>query len=128
MDARVFGAPRSELLQWMYEGLPEYALVARLGDELVGYLLGRHGFEFAHLGPIVAREPHIAMQLTESCLTRHGDRPFIIDAMCHDDGWIAFLERAGFREQRPFIRMHRGGHMPFGEPQKQFAVLGPEFG
>jgi GNAT superfamily N-acetyltransferase len=128
MDAGAFGAPRSDLLEWMYAGLPAYALVARRGEELAGYLFGRHGFEFAHLGPIVARDSDIAMQLAESCLARHGDRPFIIDAACHDAGWLAFLERAGFREQRPFIRMHRGGHVPFGEPRKQFAVLGPEFG
>ena len=42
--------------------------------------------------------------------------------------WMQFLEQAGFREQRPFIRMHRGGRLPFGELRLQFAVLGPEFG
>jgi GNAT superfamily N-acetyltransferase len=128
MDLDVFGASRKELLEWMYEGSPDDALVARRGDELVGYLFGRHGFEFDHLGPIVAREPGIAMQLTASCLGQHRSRPFIIDAACHDDEWMRFLEESGFREQRPFIRMHRGGDLPFGRPREQFAVLGPEFG
>ena len=128
MDLDVFGAPRKALLEWMYDGRSDDALVARRGDELVGYLLGRRGFEFEHLGPIVARESSIAMQLTESCLRRHGNRPVIIDAACHDDGWMRFLEESGFREQRPFIRMHRGGHLPFGRPREQFAMLGPEFG
>jgi hypothetical protein len=128
MDLDVFGAPRGEWLEWMYEGLRECARVARRDEELVGYLLGRRGFEFDHLGPIVARETGIAMQLTVSCLGRHGSRPFIIDAACHDDGWMRFLEQSGFREQRPFIRMHRGGQLPFGRPREQFAMLGPEFG
>jgi len=128
MDLDVFGAPRKALLEWMYEGRPDDALVARRNNELVGYLFGRRGFEFEHLGPIVARESSIAMQLTESCLARPGNRPVIIDAASHDDGWMRFLEESGFREQRPFIRMHRGGHQPFGRPREQFAMLGPEFG
>jgi len=128
MDLDVFGAPRGEWLEWMFEGLPECARVARRGEEPVGYLFGRRGFDFDHLGPIVARETGVAMQLTESCLAGGGNRPVIIDAACHDDGWMRFLEQSGFREQRPFIRMHRGGQLPFGRPREQFAMLGPEFG
>jgi GNAT superfamily N-acetyltransferase len=128
MDADVFGGPRRDLLEWMYEGAPEYALVARSDAVLAGYVFGRRGFEFQHLGPIGARDSSIAIQLTTACLVRHGNRPFIIDAARHDQAWLDFLERAGFREQRPYIRMHSGGHSPFGQPDRQFAVLGPEFG
>ena len=38
MDAVVFGAPRADLLRWMFEGAPDYAFVARRGQELAGYL------------------------------------------------------------------------------------------
>jgi GNAT superfamily N-acetyltransferase len=128
MDLVVFGAPRAELLEWMYAGAPEYAVVARRDGRLVGYGFGRHGFEFEHLGPIVAIDARTAEEMTVACLSRHAGRPFIIDATCHAGEWMAFLGHAGFREQRPFIRMHRGGQLPFGEPHLQFAVLGPEFG
>lgn len=128
MDLAVFGAPRAELLEWMYAGAPEYATIARRDGRLAGYLLGRHGCDFEHLGPIVAVDAHLAEAMTAACLSRPGGRPFIIDATGHAVEWMQFLERAGFREQRPFIRMHRGGQLPFGELRLQFAVLGPEFG
>jgi GNAT superfamily N-acetyltransferase len=128
MDLVVFGAPRAELLEWMHAGAPEYAMVARRDGRLAGYGFGRHGFEFEHLGPIVAIDARMAEDMTAACLSRHGGRAFVIDATCHAGEWIQFLEQAGFREQRPFIRMHRGGQLPFGEPHLQFAVLGPEFG
>jgi GNAT superfamily N-acetyltransferase len=128
MDAAVFGGPRMDLLQWMFEGARDYAFAARRGRQLTGYLFGRHGFEFEHLGPIVASNPNTAIELTTACMSRHADRPFIIDATCHDEEWLGFLENSGFREQRPFIRMHRGGRLPFGQPRRQYAVLGPEFG
>ena len=128
MDLVVFGAPRGGLLEWMYAGAPEYAVVARRGGRLAGYGFGRHGFEFEHLGPIVAIDVRTAQEMTVTCLSRHAGRAFIIDATRHAAEWMKFLEQAGFREQRPFIRMHRGGQLPFGEPDLQFAVLGPEFG
>lgn len=128
MDLHAFGAPRIELLEWMLEGAPNYAWIARRKGRLAGFLFGRQGFEFAHLGPIVAQDSAIAVQLTAACLSNDTDRAIIIDAACHDERWLQFLEQAGFREQRPFIRMHRGGRLPFGESRNQFAMLGPEFG
>jgi GNAT superfamily N-acetyltransferase len=128
MDLEVFGAPRAPLLEWMFAGAPEYAVVSRRDGRLGGYLFGRHGHQFGHLGPIVAVDDRLAQEMTASCLSRHRGRAFIVDAMSHSGEWTAFLEQAGFREQRPFIRMHRGGQPPFGLPRQQFAVLGPEFG
>jgi GNAT superfamily N-acetyltransferase len=128
MDLVAFGAARGTLLEWMYAGAPEYAVVARRDGRLAGYGFGRHGFEFEHLGPIVAIDARVAEEMTVACLSRHAGRAFIIDATCHAGEWMEFLGQAGFREQRPFIRMHRGGQLPFGEPHVQFAVLGPEFG
>lgn len=128
MDERVFGAPRGPLLEWMYAGAPEYAVLARRDGKLAGYALGRQGHQFAHLGPIVAVDGRLAEDMTTFCLSRHRGRAFIVDAMSHSAEWSAFLEQAGFHEQRPFIRMHRGGQPPFGLPPQQFAVLGPEFG
>jgi hypothetical protein len=112
----------------MYRGAAEYAWVARRGGDLAGFILGRHGYQFEHLGPIVARDGRTAAALTGACLSADADRAFIIDATCHDAAWAGFLEEAGFREQRPYIRMYRGGQPPFGAPHRQFAVTGPEFG
>ena len=55
-------------------------------------------------------------------------RAFVIDSTSCAEAWLQFLEQTGFREQRPYLRMYRGGQGPFGQPSQQFAILGPEFG
>jgi GNAT superfamily N-acetyltransferase len=127
MDRSVFGAPRNGLLQWMYDGAPEFAFVAERHGRLAGYLFGRHGHRFEHLGPIVADDMSVAIDMTNTCLAQHRNRAFVVDTP-HHDGWLHFLETIGFRRQRGFVRMSRGVAGPFGKPHQQFAVLGPEFG
>jgi hypothetical protein len=39
-----------------------------------------------------------------------------------------WLISIGFTEQRELIRMYRGKNAYPGTPEKQFAILGPEFG
>jgi hypothetical protein len=128
MDRAVFGASRGGLLEWMYDGAPQLAFVAERQGDLYGYLFGRHGHQFEHLGPLVADDNNVAMSLTKACLARHLDQAFVMDTPHHDDRWIRLLESIGFRPQRPFMRMYRGHPGPFGTIRKQFAVLGPEFG
>lgn len=128
LDEQVFGASRAALLRWMWQGAPEYAWVARPGDRVIGYTFGRHGHDFEHLGPIVAVDAETARELATACLSAHAGRPFVVDAAVHTPSWQGALEALGFREQRPLIRMARGtGGVP-GDPSRQFAILGPEFG
>jgi GNAT superfamily N-acetyltransferase len=128
LDRSIFGAPRATLLEWMYDGAPEFAFVTERDGKLSGYLFGRHGHQFAHLGPLVADDVSEAMSLTTACVARYPKRAFVIDTPHHDDRWIRFLEHLGFRLQREFVRMCRGQPGPFGRPRQQFAMLGPEFG
>jgi hypothetical protein len=46
----------------------------------------------------------------------------------HSAEWLQWLAAIGFIEQRPFTRMYRGVNRFPGVPEKQFAILGPEFG
>jgi GNAT superfamily N-acetyltransferase len=126
-DLRAYGADRSGMLEWLHAGAPHYAWVAEDAGRLVGYALGRSGFAFEHLGPIVARHEQAAAALVAACIGHHR-APFIVDALLHSPGWCAWLNGAGFREQRPFIRMHRGARGAMGLPHEQFASIGPEFG
>lgn len=128
LDRQVFGASRDSVLAWMAEGAPEYGFVSRQDGNITGYVVGRYGHEFEHLGPIVAADATLAVELTKACLAAHPGRAFVIDSMSNADGWCMFLEEAGFKEQRPYIRMHRGGRPEFGPIGQQFAILGPEFG
>ncbi|MDQ3688081.1 MAG: GNAT family N-acetyltransferase [Acidobacteriota bacterium] len=127
-DREVFGADRQVLLEWTLTGAPEYAWIIRRAGRLAGYTFGRHGFAFEHIGPVIAHDQEAAQHLVMACLAgRHG-RPFILDASRYAPDWLSWLESLGFTEQRPFIRMFRGENKHPGLPDKQFAILGPEFG
>lgn len=128
LDQEIFGADRSLILRWLFDGAPGYAWVLPDADGIRAFTFGRHGFNFEHIGPIVASDMESARQLVVACLAEQSGKKFILDAACHDAEWLRWLESSGFQEQRPFIRMYRGeGEVP-GLPEKQFAILGPEFG
>jgi hypothetical protein len=54
-DRPAFGAPRADVLAWMLDGAPACGFVARRGGQVVGYVVGRDGHEFNHLGPMGKR-------------------------------------------------------------------------
>jgi GNAT superfamily N-acetyltransferase len=128
VDRQVFGADRRVMLAWMIEGAPEYGWVVERGERITGYTFGRHGFNFEHIGPVVAKDQMAARQLLSACLKQQRGKRFVLDAAHYEADWRAWLESIGFSEQRPLIRMFYRGNPHAGLPQNQFAILGPEFG
>lgn len=128
LDEPAFGADRQDLLEWLLTGAPELAWVVRRGGALAGFVCGRRGFNFTHLGPLVAVDEDAARQLVRACLQARSDAPIILDVPQRHAAWLDWLSARGFREQRPFIRMYRGAAPVSGSPENQFAILGPEFG
>ena len=126
-DRQVFGADRAPVLRWAFEQAPELAWVARLGDRVAGYCLGRRGDHSAHVGPVVAEDRAAARDLVRACLSRPRERPLILDARA-EPSWLQALGALGFRAARPFTRMHLGDTRPPAQPEVELAVLGPEFG
>ncbi len=127
LDSEAFGADRSFLLRWLWEGAPEYAWAVEGSRGIEGYVLGRHGFNFEQLGPLLARSDDVARALVFSGIGATAGKRVIIDAR-DDPGWLSSLSALGFREQRPFIRMYRGEEARPARPEAQWAFLGPEFG
>ncbi len=127
-DREIFGADRRALLEWLFAGAPEYAGVIEQHGQINGYCFGRHGHNAEHLGPVIAHEQATARQLVTACLQQQPGKPFFLDATHHASDWRTWLESIGFRAQRPFLRMSRGENAFPGWPEKQFAILGPEFG
>ncbi len=127
-DREIFGADRLKLLEWMQQGAPEFAFIIEDKNEIIGYCLGRHGHDFTHIGPVVAKDVNIAKDLIAAALIKCIGQPVIIDVMQFDLKWMAWLSSIGFAEQRSFIRMYCGTNKFPGVPEKQFAILGPEFG
>jgi GNAT superfamily N-acetyltransferase len=123
LDKQYFGADRRMLLEWLLTGTPEYAWMT---DH--GYVLGRHGHTFEHIGPMIAADVETAQALFRACVPPLANRPVILDVPEHSPLWRVWLESIGFTEQRPFTRMYRGNLAHPGEPEMQYAITGPEFG
>jgi ribosomal protein S18 acetylase RimI-like enzyme len=127
-DSKIFGANRSALLYWMWENAPEFAFLIEDGEEIKGYVMGRHGHDFIHIGPIIAQNFSIAKELVIAALSKCAGRPVILDVLHFESECIVWLEEIGFTEQRNFIRMFRGTNRFPGLLENQFAIIGPEFG
>lgn len=127
-DEKVFGADRGFVLQHMLERAPHLAFIVKDRGDIAGYCFGRTGYQFAHIGPVIARDPDTAKELISAALQNCADTSIILDALHHTPSWLQWLSSIGFEEQRPLVRMFRGTNSHPGIPERQFAILGPELG
>ena len=127
-DREVFGADRQSVLEWNFKGAPQYAFIVEEQGRIQGFCLGRPGYDFDQIGPIIANDTDVATQLLTSALLQAADKPIVVDILTHTTEWVTFVSSLGFTESRQLIRMYRGSNNHPGVPQKQFAILGPEFG
>jgi predicted N-acetyltransferase YhbS len=105
-DRRVFGGDRRRVLEWALSAGPACCAIAIDDTELSGYVFGRSGRVFNHLGAVVARSGPIARALVRH-VAKSAPRPIGIDAFDADSDWNGWLEASGFVRQRPLARMMR---------------------
>lgn len=127
-DRKVFGADRGALLHAFYRVAPQFAWMKERGGELQGYCFGRPGYLYNSLGPVVADSVSSAGDVVSACLAPQSGRSFALDMPRGLTEWIAWLEWCGFTMERPFFRMCRQESIPWGSPECQFGIAGPEFG
>ena len=123
-DRKIFGGDRRTIIESLIERSSEFSAVAENNG---GFLLGRDGRTATHIGPISANSPKTAIALLNHALTTLSGTVFI-DACNHQNKFIVQLEKYGFRRQRPFLRMAKGYTNKLGQPEKMFAMAGPELG
>lgn len=129
MDTTVFGAGRQMLLKQVWFNGLTFSFVYKSEGKILGYSLGRRGYRFFHIGPIIADSIEVAKSLLQTVLHyTPPETPVILDVNHADKEWLSWLHQLGFTEQRSFMRMFRGNNTNPGIPEKQFALLGPEFG
>lgn len=126
-DAAAFGADRGALLARLRGRLPAAELVARRGDTIVGFLLGRDGRTSSQLGPLVAEDDTIARTLLARAIDAIAG-PIYIDLADEHTTVRAWLDTIGFTAQRPYTRMVLNRHEGFDDLSRTFAVAGPELG
>jgi GNAT superfamily N-acetyltransferase len=127
LDLPAFGASRENLLRALSARLPEAALVARHGDTICGYLLGRDGREARQLGPLVAADLPAAQALLSHALARV-PAPLYVDIVDFHSNLRSWALMQGFSVQRPFTRMVHGADRAPGDYQTVMLVAGPELG
>jgi hypothetical protein len=128
LDHDVFGAGRQRLLEWNYEGARQFGFVVEKQGRVQGYCLGRQGYNFNQIGPVVTTHLYHAVDLVTTALQNSLNKPVILDVLDQHTEWVKFIRSLGFEIQRPLIRMYRGSNAFPGIPEYQFAILGPEFG
>ena len=124
IDAAAFGARRSFLLENFFRRAPHLAFVTEDGE---GFALARPGRIATQVGPVVARDENSAAALLGTALNAAAG-PIFLDLCDRWKGVARELERRGFTEQRPFLRMALRHDAPFGDAACTFVVAGPEFG
>ncbi len=127
-DKEVFGANRKPVLNAVLKRGPKYAFISEEKGQIKGYCFGRTGHEFTHIGPLIAKDFETATGLVAAALANCAGSAVVMDALHHTPQWLEWLSSLGFEEQRPLIRMYRGPNAYPGIPERQFAILGPEFG
>lgn len=124
LDAHAFGASRVDLLA---DFLSRRGTRAEFSEDGHGFSMVRSGRRALQTGPVVAPSESVAVDLLDRVLARASGAVFI-DVPSAWQGIANWLSDRGFVFQRGFTRMALGRAEPFGNPQKLFAVAGPEFG
>jgi ribosomal protein S18 acetylase RimI-like enzyme len=124
-DAHAFGLDRAHILRHLQARAPALAHVAESDGRLRGFVLGRDGRTATQVGPLMADDPATAIGLASSAL-KHVDGPAYVDTLDDQSAFNDYLAACGFTVQRGFTRMLVGRAMPFDDPQRCFAIAGPE--
>jgi GNAT superfamily N-acetyltransferase len=126
-DAAAFGARRDAMLGRLRGRLPQAELYAARGGKISGLLLGRDGRSANQLGPLIADDDETALALLQRAISAI-EAPIYLDLADTKSGLRAGLETIGFSDVRPLTRMALGSRRRFDDPQRTYAVAGPEFG
>ncbi len=128
LDAETFGTERKKLLSYLMKQYPGKAWVLEKNGRVEGFVLGRDGRRYHHIGPVVAITAEQADILIAQALQQLRGKPAVIDVVCDKRMLIEKLTTYGFAEQRQFIRMYREQNLFPGNAARLFAIAGPEFG
>lgn len=127
IDRAIFGADRAGILHDLANRVPHAALIAERDDRLCGASFARDGRLATQLGPVIAADDQAARALVAEALAQIAG-PVFIDVPDRHATIGAWLRELGFALQRPLIRMALGRGQAFDDPNRLYAVAGPELG
>lgn len=128
LDELTFGTNRGQLIRFFLNRYPAKGWVLKRDKKISGFVLGRDGNKFHHVGPLVAKTTKDAKILVSKALSSLVDQPVAVDILGDKDSLIELLKTIGFIEQRKFIRMYKDVNPFPGLVDQQYLICGPEFG
>lgn len=126
-DRGIIGADRGELLNGLFRMTPEYARVFIQGGEISGFVFGRHGAQFEHIGPLVAKDFAAAKALCGDLLLGMNGKAVAMDIPDAHSEWVSYVSGLGMTVERPFVRMYLGELVAHIPNNCVHAIAGPEF-
>ncbi len=128
LDAAGFGVDRRVLLRALRAGQPGLAWVRAAGGGVAGACVGRAGACYHQVGPVYGRSAADAIAVLGAALSGLRGKDVAVDVPAGQSGLLAWLDEAGFVEERRFVRMIRGSSVAPRHPVWYAASAGPEWG
>ena len=128
LDQLAFGSNRTRLIQSVLKILPGQSWMSVQGGRVSGFLLGRVGTQFNHIGPLVADSMDDAKALLAQVSKDLIGKSVVIDVPAAKTDWLAWLSELGFSRQRSLSRMYLNTNLPSKKIDSLFAIMGPELG
>lgn len=128
LDAEAFGLVRWPMVR-RTESQPSRALVHLTPQQRISaFGLIRKGARAHYLGPVVAESIAAVSPLINSLVLPLPDERIFWDIPDANAGAVELAQRLSFTPQRLLIRMFLGENKWPGDPQRIFALAGPEIG
>lgn len=128
LDEKIFGAKRSQLIEYLVKEYPEKAFCIKQADYVFGFILGREGSRYHHIGPVISKNDTDAKLLIQRALNALHHKPVVMDVPEDKLDLLKWLASIGFVEQRRFVRMYRNANVVSTHKDQLFAIAGPEYG
>jgi GNAT superfamily N-acetyltransferase len=107
LDLSVFKAPRKEILEYVYKLNPELCFTAYDGDQLVGYIMAKHGKDNVKIGPWIVKSGYegCAEELLFSVMNQCVGSKLWVGVPEGNGSSVKILEKEGFDALPSSLRM-----------------------
>lgn len=126
LDGSAFGANRSEILEVLL-GLSEGRVAVRNG-EIVGYALVRQFGRGRVIGPVIAEEDRMAMQLIAPLIQAHAGTFLRLDVPLRSELFATFLAASGMGAYDTVTEMRIGPHRRASSDAQLFGLAAHSLG
>ena len=128
LDAEAFGVIRWPMVRRMTRQVSRPLVALTPKRRINAYGIIRKGARAHYFGPVVAESIAAAGPLIKTFLADLPDQLIFWDIPDANTCAVELAQRLGFTPQRPLIRMFLGENKWPGDPQRIFALAGPEIG